>query len=209
MTAADGASRGGLEDMRRGVNFRANRTSCFTMGYSRSRWRRPRPGPAIPAGPSPSSTKRWRPRIASAIAPSKRNCIGRAATCCSCATRPIRRRPRKRSSARPTLRVHKEPAASNCARRWRSPNSTSRRTARRRPRRPRPRPRRLSSGAGNAGGRRGGGVACVPGGDGGGQGGAGLRQLIGRNSDAHAVLVVARRLCACVPSPLREKARPE
>ena len=55
------------------------------------------------------------------------------------------------------------------------------RPARRRPRRPRARPRRLSADAGNAGDRRGGGVACVPGGDGGGQGGAGLRQLIGRN----------------------------
>ena len=75
----------------------ANRTFCFSTGCSRLRWPRPRPGRAIPTAPSPSSTKRWRPATARAIARSKRNCIGCAAKSCSSATPPTPRLRKKPS----------------------------------------------------------------------------------------------------------------
>ena len=63
---------------------------------------------------------------ASAIAHSKRNCIGRAAKCCSSATPPTLRPRRKRSRPPSPSRSSRARAASSCARRLRSPSSTNR-----------------------------------------------------------------------------------
>ena len=83
--AADGAPGTGLEDMRRGVDLLREQNVLSSTDFSRLRWLRPRHARAIPTAPSPSSTKRWRPRTAPAIARSKQNCIGRGAKFCSSA----------------------------------------------------------------------------------------------------------------------------
>jgi hypothetical protein len=81
-TAARGAAGNGLADMRRGVELlRAQNVLIFDgllkIALAEAEARADDPGRA-----SPSSMKRWRPRITWAIAHSKRNCTASAAKSC-------------------------------------------------------------------------------------------------------------------------------
>ena len=130
-----------------------------------------RPVRAIPTARSRSSTKRWRHATASAIARSKRNCIGRAAKSCSSA---IPADPRRAEDAYLTAIAIAKQQGSAQLRTARGARARQAlpidRPPRRSPRGPRARARRLFADAGNAGDRRGAGAARGAGGDGRGQG---------------------------------------
>ena len=81
-SAASGASGGGLEGMRRGVELLREQNVLWFDGLLKMALAEAEARAAISAAPSPSSTKRWRRATAPAIAHSKQNCIGRAAKCC-------------------------------------------------------------------------------------------------------------------------------
>jgi tetratricopeptide (TPR) repeat protein len=126
-TAASGAPGGGLEDMRRGRRAAARtERSVFRRAIENCAVPRRNRGRAIRRAPSQSSTKRWRRATAWALARSKRNCTGCAATPCSSATPRTPPQPSKLSWPPSPSRRSKVPAASDCARRCRSPSSIRR-----------------------------------------------------------------------------------
>ena len=87
-------------------------------------------------GPKPSwpaSTKRWRWRAKPENIGTTPNSIASAAKSCSNKTPPIRPPPKPPSSPPSPSRNRRKPAASNCAPRSRSPNSTNQPTARSKP----------------------------------------------------------------------------
>ena len=83
VTPASDAFGSGLEHMRRGVELlreqeRTNFDGLLKIALAEAETRAGDPGRAIAI----LAEARWRPRVTSAIARSKRNCIGRAAKCC-------------------------------------------------------------------------------------------------------------------------------
>ena len=96
-TAASGAPGGGLEDMRRGVELLREQNVLTFDGLLKIALAEAEARAGDPGAPSRSSTKRWRRPAALAIARLKRNCIGRAAKCCSSATPPTPRLRKKPS----------------------------------------------------------------------------------------------------------------
>ena len=170
-TAADGAPGGGLEDMRRGVDLLREQNLLFFDGLlkialAEAEARAGDPDRAVAILDEALATADrlgYRAFEAELHRARGEMLLMRDPADPAPAEEAFKTRDRRCAAARnPQLR----PARGACARQTLPVD----RPPRRRPRRPRARARRLSADAGNAGDRRGGGVARVPGGDGGGQG---------------------------------------
>jgi tetratricopeptide (TPR) repeat protein len=124
LTASQGKP-GGLEEMRRGVELLHEQNVLFFDGLLKIALAEAEAGAGDPAG-AVIIIDDWRQSKQPATAPSKRSSIACRENCCS-GVRPLTlRSPNKRSKPPSPSHVARRRGASNCALRFRSPNSINR-----------------------------------------------------------------------------------